>query len=118
MALYFVFATAVQVNDPDPLLWGSFYIAAAALSFLAAWRTPPSWQPASFAIVSILWGLWLAPEAFGSSFRELFQSWQMMSTGMEVGREFLGLVIVAIWMGVLTLQARRGRTSRRTRPSS
>jgi hypothetical protein len=106
MACYFAFATAVQANDPDALLWGSFYGATAAVSLLAAWRTPPFWMPAAVATIAALWALALAPSALRASFRELFQSWRMMSAGMEVGREFLGLVIVATWMAVLARRVR------------
>lgn len=104
--LYFVFATAVQVNDPDAGIWEAIYAVAAAVTFFSAWRLPPRWVPLVIAAVSGVWALTLAPEAFESSFRELFQSWQMMSPGMEVGREFLGLLIVTGWMLVLAARSR------------
>jgi hypothetical protein len=104
--LYFLFATAVQVNDPDAGIWEAIYAVAAAVSFYAAWRMSPRWLPLVIAAVSGVWALTLAPEAFASSFRELFQSWQMMSTGMEVGREFLGLLILTGWMLVLAARSR------------
>ena len=101
LGVYFVFATAVQLNDPDAGVWESIYAAAAAVTFYAAWRLPPKWLPLALAAIAGVWALRLAPTAFESSFRELFQSWQMMSSGMEVGREFLGLVILTAWMVVL-----------------
>jgi hypothetical protein len=104
--LYFFFATAVQVNDTDAGIWEAIYAVAAAVTFYAAWRMPPRWLPLVIAAVSGLWALVLAPEAFESSFGELFRSWQMMSPGMEVGREFLGLLILTGWMLVLAVRAR------------
>jgi hypothetical protein len=106
LGFYFVFATAVQVNDPDAGIWESIYAIAAGVTFFAAWRLPPRWLPLVIAAVSAVWALRLAPEAFESSFRELFQSWQMMSPGMEVGREFLGLLILTGWMSVLAARSR------------
>lgn len=97
-ACYFAFATAVQVNDPDVGAWAGFYAVCSLVSFVSVWRLPPAWLTRLLAGVAAVWALALAPGAFGSSFRELFQSWQMMSTGMEVGREFLGLLIVVPWM--------------------
>lgn len=106
MGLYFVFATVVQLNDPDAGIWEAIYAVAAAVTFYAAWRMPPRWVSLAVAGVAAVWALMLAPDAFESSFRELFQSWQMMSTGMEVGREFLGLLILAAWMFVLATRPR------------
>jgi len=97
LGFYFVFATVVQLNDPDSYRWEAVYAATAALTFYSAWRVAPAWIPIGLAAVATVWALLLMPTAFSTSFRELFQSWQMMSPGMEVGREFLGLVIVAVW---------------------
>jgi hypothetical protein len=104
--VYFAFATAVQLNDPDAGIWEAIYAAAAAVTFYAAWRRPPRWLPLVIAALSGVWALMLAPDAFESSFSELFQTWQMMSRGMEVGREFLGLLILTGWMAVLAARSR------------
>jgi len=104
--VYFVFATVVQVNDPDAGIWESIYAVAAAVTFLAAWRLPPRWIPSALAAVAGFWALTLAPDAFETSFNELFETWQMMSPGMEVGREFLGLLILTGWMVVLAVKSR------------
>jgi hypothetical protein len=106
LGLYFVFATAVQVNDPDAGIWEAIYAVAAGVTFFAAWRMPPLWVPIVVGAIAAVWALALAPGAFDSSFRELFQSWQMMSPGMEVGRELLGLLILTAWMSVLALRSR------------
>ena len=102
MGVYFLFATVVQINDPDALVWMALYGAAACVTLAAAWRTLPVWMPATLAAIAALGAIALMPAAVESSFRELFESWQMMSAGMEIGRELLGLLILAAWMVVLT----------------
>jgi hypothetical protein len=98
IGVYFVFAAALQWNDPDALAWGGFYCVAAGVSFFAVWRFPPAWVPRLIAIVATIWAGVIAPLAFKSSFADLFATWEMMSPRMEAGREFLGLVIVVVWM--------------------
>jgi hypothetical protein len=104
---YFCFATLVQLNDPDPLRWEAVYAAAAVTTGLAVWGRLGAVWPAILGLVALGWALLLLPSAIGTSFRELFRTWQMMSPGMEVGREMLGLLIVAAWMAVLYGRARR-----------
>ena len=107
MTLLFVFAAAVQYNDPDPWSWIALYLAAAGVTLTAVWR-PGQWIPAAaVAVVSIVWALALAPAAARTSFPDLFQSWQMMSTEMEEGRELGGLILAAVWTGALALRAKR-----------
>jgi hypothetical protein len=121
MGAYFVFATLVQINDPDAPVWELMYAAAAAVSFFAAWRAPPVWAPAALAVVAGIWALALLPSAITSSFHELFATWRMMSAEMEIGRETLGLAIVVVWMTVLARKARRAaayEASARARASS
>ena len=107
MCAYFCFATVVQLNDPDAPRWMALYVAAAVVSGLTVFRPLPRLWPAALGLLALAWALVLLPEAVGTSFRQLFETWQMMSPGMEVGREMLGLLIVAAWMAVL--YARAGR---------
>jgi hypothetical protein len=109
IGLYFVFATVVQMNDPDAGIWESIYAIAAAVTFFAAWRLPPRWLSVLLAAFAGVWALMLAPDAFETSFHELFRTWQMMSPDMEVGREFLGLLILTGWMLVLAARPRGDR---------
>jgi hypothetical protein len=109
MAAYFLFAAAVQLNDPDAPVWIAIYAAAAAVSFHAVRRAPPPWAPVAVGLTALAWALTLMPAAIRSSFPELFASWRMMSAEMEVGREFLGLLIVAAWMAALFVRSARTR---------
>lgn len=116
MAAYFVFAALVQLNDPDPVRWVVLYAIAAGLSGWAAFRPLRPWLPAVYGAVAVAWALTLLPAAVEHSFSELFQSWQMMSAGMEEGREELGLLVVGGWMVFLALRARRARAPRAAAP--
>ena len=106
MGALFVFAAAVQYNDPDPYLWALLYLASAGVSF-ASVRMPGAWKAAAaVAAVALIWAATLVPEVLRTSFPELFQSWAMMSKEMEEGREFVGLVMVAVWASYLVYRGR------------
>jgi hypothetical protein len=102
---FLCFACVVQWNDPDPVRWAALYGTAAVVTALVAWGGIGPAAPAALGIISIAWGVALLPSAAGTSFPELFRTWEMMSPGMEVGRESLGLVVVAAWMIVLVRRA-------------
>ena len=104
---FFCFASIVQWNDPDAARWAALYGAAAVVTALVVWRGLGPIAPSVLALVALAWSAALLPTAIGASFPGLFQSWKMMSPEMEVGRETLGLLIVAAWM--LVLRRRAGR---------
>ena len=111
MAALFAFAAAVQYNDPDPLRWMAIYgLAMLACGLALAGRL--SWlPPALLGLIALVWAGTLAPGVVGRvSVGELFQSYGMLSPAVEEGREMGGLLIVAVWMGVLTL-SRAGRAA-------
>ena len=110
MALLFAFAAALQFNDPDPIRWVAIYSAACVLSLLAATtrrRVAPAASLALFAIAIV----WAALIAFGgpaaSEYGHMFDAWEMKSRSVEEAREASGLLIVAAWMMVLFVRARR-----------
>lgn len=109
-AVLFVFATAVQYNDPDPLRWMAIYGAAAAISGAAALRRV-RWQvPAAVAVVALLWAATLVPAvARNPQSGGLFNEWGMASISVEEGREMYGLAIVAAWMSATAIHERRRR---------
>ena len=111
MAALFAFAAAVQYNDPDPLRWMAIYgLAMLACGLALAGRL--SWlPPALLGLIALVWAGTLAPGVVGRvSLGELFQSYGMLTPAVEGGREMGGLLIVAVWMGVLTL-SRAGRAA-------
>lgn len=105
MAVLFAISAAVQYNDPDPLQWMALYGAATLACLAALRRRPDPWVPAAIAVVALVWALSLAPSVLGVlPARDIFQ---LRSAAGEEGREMYGLLIVAVWMTLLALTARR-----------
>lgn len=110
MAVLFLVAAGLQYNDPDPEVWMPLYLGAAAACVVA--HRPALWPVAAImACVSLVWAAWLAPEvvprfAFGE---DMFRSMSAENPTIELSREFVGLLIVAAWMIVLTVVALRPR---------
>ena len=113
--LLFLFAVAVQYNDPDPLRWMAIYAAAAATCALWLFRKLPLWLPVATGVVALLWALdWGRTAWGGPSFFSLFEHWEMKSVPIEEAREMWGLLIVAGWCAVMSVAAvlRRRNASR------
>jgi hypothetical protein len=110
MFLLFAFSVYVQHNDPDPARWMAIYGAAALASALASWRPLPWYLTAALALLALVWSLLLALSAWGlTSFGEMFGSYKMKDLPAEEGREALGLAIVALWSGALSVRELRRR---------
>src|SRR5688500_5772675 len=125
MLLLFLFAAAVQFNDPDPLAWMAVYIAAAVLCASEIRRRGPVWLPLALAVIALIWAGPLYFRAHGVPIGSLFAEWEMRDTRIEEAREMYGLAIVGIWMivigGVRSMRRRgdiyfpgRGRPKNRT----
>lgn len=106
----FLVAAALQWNDPDPLPWIAIYAAAAAACALwRRWRHA-GWWAAAVATASIAWAAaiaasmpaWVAPA-------QLFEPMERYGGAVEMGREIVGLGIVALWMTALVATARPRR---------
>jgi hypothetical protein len=104
MATLFLFAAAVQYNDPDPLRWMAIYGLAALACVLSLARRLLRLVPVLVGLGAVAWAGTLAPGVIGRvSVEELFQSYSMLSGTVEEAREMGGLLIVAVWMGLLAL---------------
>lgn len=104
MAALFLFAAAVQYNDPDPLRWMAVYGLAALACVLSLRRRLFRLVPVLVGLGAVAWAGTLAPSVIGRvSVEELFQSYGMLSETVEEAREMGGLLIVAVWMGLLAL---------------
>ena len=102
MALYFLYAVAMQYNDPDPLQWMAIYGAAALACVLALARRLWRWFPVGVALVAAVWAATLAPGVIGHvAPRDLFAKAGMLTPRVEEAREMLGLLIVVVWMAFL-----------------
>ena len=95
--LFAIFAL-VQYNDPDPLLWMIIYAVAALACVLFHLKRLPPEAAAGFGVLVLLLGLYLA-------YRVISQGQFIFD---EEGREMMGSVVVALWMGILY---RRGKTA-------
>jgi Transmembrane family 220, helix len=111
--LLFLFAAAVQYNDPDPLRWMAIYSAGAAASFWSAAGSVPRHFVWGVLGVAVVWALSLLPAVVHQlpSLFDLTGSFQMMAPGVEETRECGGLLITAAWMGGIAV--RRARALRR-----
>jgi len=112
MLLAFLFSVSVQYNDPDPIRWMAIYGAAAAVCAVELRRRTRLAYPAIVGIVALGWAASIAPRVLGVvRFGGMFTEFEMKNAGVEESREMYGLLIVALWMGLVALAAwlRSGR---------
>src|SRR5688572_24730116 len=119
MLLMFLFSAAVQVNDPDPLVWMAIYGAAAVVCLLEIRRRMPAWAPVAVALVALVWAGSLYYRAHDVPITSLFAEWEMQDLGIEEAREMYGLTIVGAWMIVIAAAGlRRARLPASTKPGA
>ena len=109
MALLFVFAAVLQLNDPDPIRWIAVYGAAGAVCFIAVFsRRVPFFAALMLGLVAVAWAAQIAlggPAV--SEYSRMFDAWEMKSPSVEEAREASGLILVAAWMTVLVVRGLR-----------
>ena len=107
MTILCALAVAVQVNEPDPGRWMMIYGVAGVLSAWVVARGAAPLLPAVIVgLVALVMALAVGRGVVGRvAFSEMFQSWEMESSTIEAAREATGLLIVAAWMTVLSVQA-------------
>lgn len=101
--LAFLASAAVQYNDPDATPWVILYLAASLLCVLAYSRNPIRLAAILLCLVSLTWIALLLPSLGDVSPDEIFASVSMQTRAVEEAREIGGLVLVAIWSGVLAI---------------
>jgi hypothetical protein len=104
----FLVSAALQWNDPDPLRWAVLY-ALAGVASLVPLRGRGGWLlPAVVGLAALVWAGLLAPEVVPvMELLDLFGSMKAETPTIESSRELLGLLLVAGWMAVLVVAARR-----------
>jgi hypothetical protein len=112
MAVLFIFAAAVQVNDPDPLSWIAIYLGAAAVCVIAARRRrAPVIAAAVVGAIAAAWGAVIARGVRDPRlYTFMFDAWEMRSPPIEEAREASGLLLVAASMGALLVHTWRSRS--------
>ena len=112
IAMLFLISAIIQFNDPDPLRWAAIY-GAAGFACLAAGRFRYSWPlPTAVGLLALVWAAWLSPILLQVRPRDLARSMHAETPSIELGREFLGLVIVLGWMVCLVVVSLRERSLR------
>lgn len=107
-ALLFAIAVVVQFNDPDPLKWVLIHAAAAWASLLSALGRVTRLLPLAVAAAALLWAAMIVPRVVGQvPFGDMFADWEMQNAGVEESREMYGLLLIALWMSVVAMRARR-----------
>lgn len=110
IGVFFLLAVVVQYNDPDPWRWLALYGAATLACALFLGDRLPRWLPAGVGLVAAAWAAILLPDVAGRvGPGELFREIGMDSPEIEVGREAVGLLLVAFWMAVLLVRTRAAR---------
>jgi hypothetical protein len=108
MMLVFVASAVLQLNDPDPLAWIAVYAAAAIMCGLEFTGRLRATYPMLLGLTALAWAATIAPRVLGKvPFRDMFAEFEMHDLGVEESREMYGLLIVAVWMAVLALVARK-----------
>jgi hypothetical protein len=109
--LFFLYAAAMQYNDPDPLVWMSLYgiVALANLGAMLG-KLSRRWI-ALAAFPHILFGIWLSPHLLRTT-ADAFATVGMKNDQDELVREAWGAVICVLWMAALYVYARHPTSPR------
>ena len=101
----FILSAAVQYNDPDALPWIIIYLAAAFMCIARLRNLQFRWLPALLLTTSLIWIGMLLPSVIGQvSPAEVVESITMQTRAVEEAREIGGLVLVALWAGILLIK--------------
>lgn len=98
----YLLSAVVQYNDPDAGPWILMYLLAAGMCALQFRTTKQRLLPRVLLVVSLVWAGALLPEVAGqASLSETFASVRMQTRAVEEAREIGGLLMIALWSGVL-----------------
>ena len=104
----FMISALVQYNDPDALPWIAMYLLAVTMCVVQWLGRQPRWLPRLLLALSLVWAGSLLPEILGQvTWPDIFDSLSMKTREVEAAREIGGLLLVAIWAGVLSIHQRR-----------
>jgi hypothetical protein len=107
MAPLFVFAAAVQWNDPDPLPWIAAYLATALLAGRHALGKPaPLSASAGLGLALAVWALMLSPSVLQAD-AGAYTAFSMQDRIAEEARESIGLWLAASYLAWLAWSLRR-----------
>ncbi len=108
IAALFALSAALQYNDPDPALWILVYSLAAVSCLQYGRHSRDHFLPALSGLAALSWAASLVPALIDRArLSDLFRSMDDKGGAAELAREFAGLAIIAAWMIVLVVAARR-----------
>ncbi len=107
--LIFLLSAALQFNDPDAIIWMLMWGAAAAACLLFGIGKGLRAFPLFVGIIALIWAAILVPSVVETTgdirWSEVFVLVSMSNITVEWVREIGGLLIIAVWMGVLCRQS-------------
>jgi hypothetical protein len=117
MASFFAWAAAMQLNDPDPLRWFAIYAGASLVALLGSLARRQARRQRGLALalagLALVWAAAIVPELWGRwSVRDLGATMSAARSEVEYGREFVGLLIIALYAGVAVWRGARGGAAR------
>ncbi len=101
MTLLFLVWAYYQLNDSDALLWVMVYLVAVASCVLYIVDRLPAIVPVVYGGLCVLWAAYLSVQFTWAPPLVLIEQW----------REMMGLLIIAVWMGVLAWHAWKRKLS-------
>ncbi len=97
-AVFFAWAAAMQLNDPDPARWFALYAAAAGLALAGVVDRARPAPARVLGAIALIWAAAIVPELWGRwSVRDLGAAMGPRRPEVEYGREFCGLLIVGAY---------------------
>jgi hypothetical protein len=117
MAVFFAWAAAMQLNDPDPERWFLMYASVAVLAGLSAMGRAAPRLALALALLALGWAAAIAPELWHHwTVRDLGAQMSAARPEVEFGREFVGLLILAAYCLAATRFVSRAPASAPKRP--
>lgn len=102
MILLFLLAAILQYNDIDAALWMVTYGVAAFFCILWKWSPISHYWYIAVGSTCLVWAVSLLVfYADQLSWDGMFDSIQMKNNSVEIIREAGGLIVIAVWMGIL-----------------
>lgn len=114
----FVVFALLQLNDPDPLLWVSLYLAAALVCVQSARGKQMMVAHGALLLFCLVYAVWLFAAKDGvyawfydHQAENLVQSMKATKPWIEQTREFGGLLIIVLTSGLQLILAQKSRNT-------
>ena len=114
-SLIFISFAAVQLNDPDPIIWTGFYLLTAAAHLMHFLKRYRSIAHLTLMSIALLWSFIYLPEMIEwlseHDLADLARSMKAEEAYIEGSREYLGLMIVFISLIIPWFRLRKIRAT-------